>query len=247
MVLSYLLGCVIVHAHLYPSWHLHCTVCPMLSHFEYIHCWACPGLVPFFALKIALHVWGYGPPYNTWFPWPTRVRILNGITIGSATFAGLTVVTDRLTDHATAICSSWLHLASAVVQPKTGKAGYIFLMTEVHVEWSVFVVIMCLPIWQLSFVLWSFIRAYIGDCRVTTLPGKSWTVMEFSETIFQAWKVMENSQGHGKSWKMMMMSWIFFAKMHIIHCLPFTFPGISIRSLISQRHLVSCCMIAYFV
>ena len=37
--------------------------------------------------------------------------------------------------------------------------------------------------------------------RVTTLPGKSWKVMEFSKTIFQAWKVMENSQGHGTSWK----------------------------------------------
>jgi len=49
--------------------------------------------------------------------------------------------------------------------------------------------------------------------RVTTLPGKSWKVMEFSKTILQAWKVMENSQGHGKSWKMM-MSWNFFVKMH---------------------------------
>jgi len=38
--------------------------------------------------------------------------------------------------------------------------------------------------------------------RVTTLPGKSWKVIEFSKTIFQAWKVIENSQGHGKSWKM---------------------------------------------
>jgi len=30
--------------------------------------------------------------------------------------------------------------------------------------------------------------------RVTTPPGKSWKVMEFTKTIFQAWKVMENSQ-----------------------------------------------------
>jgi len=35
--------------------------------------------------------------------------------------------------------------------------------------------------------------------------------------------------------------------MHIIHCLPFPFPDISVHSLISQRHLVSCCMIACFV
>jgi len=53
------------------------------------------------------------------------------------------------------------------------------------------------------------------DCvRVTTLPGKSWKVMEFSKTIFEAWKVMENSQGHGKSWKMMMMSGNFVVKVH---------------------------------
>jgi len=50
--------------------------------------------------------------------------------------------------------------------------------------------------------------------RVTTIPGKSWKVMEFSKTIFRAWKVMENSQGRGKSWKMMMMSWNLFVKMH---------------------------------
>jgi len=71
--------------------------------------------------------------------------------------------------------------------------------------------------------------------------------MEFSKTIFQAGKVMENSQGHGKSWKNDDDVLEFFVKMHIIHCLPFTFPGICVRSLISQRHLVSCCMIAYFV
>jgi len=57
---------------------------------------------------------------------------------------------------------------------------------------------------------------------------------------------MEVMGSYGKSWKMMMMSWNF-VKMHIIHCLPFTFPDISVRSLISQRHLVSCCMIAYFI
>jgi len=35
--------------------------------------------------------------------------------------------------------------------------------------------------------------------RVTTLPGKSLKVMEFSKTIFRACKVLENSQGYGKS------------------------------------------------
>jgi len=40
-------------------------------------------------------------PSNTWFPGPTRVLNPNGISIGSAVFAGLTSVTDRPTDHAT--------------------------------------------------------------------------------------------------------------------------------------------------
>ena len=35
------------------------------------------------------------PIYNTWFLGPTRVNILNGITIGSAAIAGLTVETDK--------------------------------------------------------------------------------------------------------------------------------------------------------
>jgi len=32
----------------------------------------------------------------------------------------------------------------------------------------------------------------IASQRVTTGPGKSWKVLEFRKTIFQAWKVMEN-------------------------------------------------------
>jgi len=38
---------------------------------------------------------------------------------------------------------------------------------------------------------------------VTTDPGKSWKVMEFRQTSFQAWKVMENSKGPGKSGNVM--------------------------------------------
>jgi len=37
--------------------------------------------------------------------------------------------------------------------------------------------------------------------RVTTGSGKSWKVMGFRMTKFQAWIVMENNIGHGKSWK----------------------------------------------
>jgi len=42
-----------------------------------------------------------GPPFNTWFPGPTRVLNPNGISIGSSVLARLTNVTDRPTDHAT--------------------------------------------------------------------------------------------------------------------------------------------------
>ena len=41
--------------------------------------------------------WGSGPQSNTWFPGPTRVVNLNGISVGSAVYAGLTSVTDRPT------------------------------------------------------------------------------------------------------------------------------------------------------
>jgi len=43
--------------------------------------------------------------------------------------------------------------------------------------------------------------------RVTTGPGKSWKVMGFRKTKFQAWIVMENNIGHGKSWKFMEKPW----------------------------------------
>jgi len=40
------------------------------------------------------HIW---TPSYTWFPGPTQVFNPNGISIGSAVFAGLTSVTDRQT------------------------------------------------------------------------------------------------------------------------------------------------------
>jgi len=53
--------------------------------------------------KIASSDGGCGPwtLSNTWFIEPTRAHNPNGISIGSAVFAGLTSVTDRQTDHAT--------------------------------------------------------------------------------------------------------------------------------------------------
>jgi len=54
-----------------------------------------------FLLKIALSHGGPGPQSSTWFPSPSRVLNPDGISIGSAVFAGLTSVTDRPTDHVT--------------------------------------------------------------------------------------------------------------------------------------------------
>jgi len=45
--------------------------------------------------------WGIWAPSNIWFPRTTRVLNPNGISIGSAVFAGLTSVTDRQTDRRT--------------------------------------------------------------------------------------------------------------------------------------------------
>ena len=45
--------------------------------------------------------WGIWTPCNTWFPGPTQVLHINGISIASAVFAELTSVTDQPTDHAT--------------------------------------------------------------------------------------------------------------------------------------------------
>ena len=54
-----------------------------------------------FALKFAPSHGRSGSLSNTCFLGPTWVLIPNGILIGSAVFAGLTSVSDRLTDHAT--------------------------------------------------------------------------------------------------------------------------------------------------
>jgi len=75
-----------------PKWHL-----DQLSYFLHRlpQCLWCP-----FSPQNCPFPWGSGPPSNTWFPAPTRVLNANGISIGSAVFAGLTSVTDRRTsDH----------------------------------------------------------------------------------------------------------------------------------------------------
>jgi len=51
--------------------------------------------------KLPLPLKGSAPPCNTWFLGPIRVTTPNGISIGSAVFAGLTNVTNRPTDQQT--------------------------------------------------------------------------------------------------------------------------------------------------
>jgi len=56
----------------------------------------------------------------------SRVNILNSITIGSAIFAGLMIVTDRL--HYS-VCSNRPHLASAVMRPNPDDSQRLLLRT----------------------------------------------------------------------------------------------------------------------
>ena len=63
------------------------------------------------------------PIYNTWFLEPTRDQGTNGISVGSAVFAGLTTVTNRQTDRQTDrsryfVCNNRPHLRSTAVRPK---------------------------------------------------------------------------------------------------------------------------------
>jgi len=78
--------------------------------------WAAPSplnTVPFHGVTWTLS--------NTWFPGPTRVLNPNGISIGSAVFAGLTSVTDRptnrQTDHATR------SVTTDLIYVRTGSTG----------------------------------------------------------------------------------------------------------------------------
>ena len=75
-----------------------------------------------FPLKIAPSHWGSGPPSNTWFLGPTQVHNPNGISIGSAVFAGLTTVTDRPMDRPTdcatrSVAIGRIYVGSTAMQP----------------------------------------------------------------------------------------------------------------------------------
>jgi len=73
-------------------------------------------------LKIApIHGWMWTPS-NTCFPGPTRVLNPNGISIGSAVFAGLISVTDRPTDPGTrSVTVGRIYVQSTVMRPKNSS------------------------------------------------------------------------------------------------------------------------------
>ena len=79
--------------------------CPLLSRFEYMDHRTCPGMSSagsFSPSKLPFHSWASGPPSNTQLLGPMhRSPHPNGLSIGSAVFARLAIVTDRPTDHAT--------------------------------------------------------------------------------------------------------------------------------------------------
>jgi len=74
-----------------------------------------PDVIP--PQKCPFHWWA---PHLSQFAGPTQMPISNGISIGSAIIAGLTVVTDRWTDRPRYfVCSNRPHLPSAAMQPNT--------------------------------------------------------------------------------------------------------------------------------
>jgi len=67
---------------------------------------------------------GFGPQSNTWFPGPTKVLNPNSILIDAAVFAGLTSMTDRLTDHATwSVTIGRIYVRCTVMQPNNDSTN----------------------------------------------------------------------------------------------------------------------------
>ena len=59
---------------------------------------------------------------NTWFLGTTRVNNAKGISIGSAVFTGLTIATDRETDHATpSVTIGRIYISSTAMRPNNSN------------------------------------------------------------------------------------------------------------------------------
>jgi len=64
--------------------------------------------------------------FNICFHLPTRVHVANNISIGSAVFTGLTIVTEQQTVRQTvrsrySVCNNRLHLRSTAMRPRNRK------------------------------------------------------------------------------------------------------------------------------
>ena len=71
---------------------------------------------------------GSEPPSNTWSLGPSQVLNPNGISIGSAVFAGLTSVTDRPTDRQTdqatrSVTLGRVYVRSTAIRPEKASLG----------------------------------------------------------------------------------------------------------------------------
>jgi len=73
-----------------------------------------------------LFAWGSGLLSNTWFLWPTRVYNPNGISIGSAVFAGRTILTNRQTDRETTLYSVGNNRPHLYIVLRCGLANDLF-------------------------------------------------------------------------------------------------------------------------
>jgi len=71
----------------------------------------------------------YWTPYNTWFLQSTRAHNPNGISIGSAVFAEITIVTDRQTDRPRySFCNNRPHLRSTAIWCLKQNCGLWFYL-----------------------------------------------------------------------------------------------------------------------
>jgi len=71
----------------------------------------------------------FAPPSITRFLGPTRLSTPNGISIGSAVFARLTIVTDRQTDHVTpSVTIGCICVHSTAMRPNNNANVNVYVM-----------------------------------------------------------------------------------------------------------------------
>jgi len=101
-------------------------------------------------------------PVQQCFLGPTRVHNPNGISIGSAVFAGLAIVRDRQTDHATP--SVTMGRIRTVMRPKNDRSGELSRqIDEILLSRSSCVILFNRrPNWRTNFYTFCFIKRCIS-------------------------------------------------------------------------------------